>query len=185
MQNAQQATSTTKPTVKYVRDSLEFHVYEGKTIYAKVMTVDHPHLGSAEVATSTVIKQNDDGSFETRNTIYVPTDEIILVDCGDHLLPDGHHAWIAAGRTTLRLKHVKNAQGNRVLEVEFYKTGQEMDDPFHTIGIEDDIDNPDTDEPQTHDESALAAKAMITALFGEEAGQEFLAAVSAASDEQE
>lgn len=44
--------------------------------FARVYALNHPHLGCDIVRTSEVIKQNDDGSFETRNTRYVPASHI-------------------------------------------------------------------------------------------------------------
>lgn len=40
--------------------------------YARVYGLDHPYLGRDIISTSEVLKVNDDGSFETRNTLYVP-----------------------------------------------------------------------------------------------------------------
>ena len=43
--------------------------------YASVFAEDHPRLGREWVITSLVVKKNEDGSFETMNTIYVPVKE--------------------------------------------------------------------------------------------------------------
>lgn len=40
---------------------------------AYVRTVNHYVWGQDEVRTSSIVKKNDDGSFETLNTIYKPT----------------------------------------------------------------------------------------------------------------
>lgn len=40
---------------------------------AFLAALDHPTLGQRLVRTSRVLKKNDDGSFETLNTIYKPT----------------------------------------------------------------------------------------------------------------
>lgn len=42
---------------------------------ADVFAVDHPILGMQRVRTSIVLKVNDDGSFETLNTRYVPVED--------------------------------------------------------------------------------------------------------------
>ena len=39
---------------------------------ASVYALDHPRLGRGTVRTSAVLKINEDGSFETLNTIYTP-----------------------------------------------------------------------------------------------------------------
>jgi len=39
---------------------------------AHVYALDHPRLGRQHVRTSEVLHKFDDGSFETRNTIYKP-----------------------------------------------------------------------------------------------------------------
>lgn len=43
--------------------------------YANVYAMNHPILGEDLVRTSIVIKKNDDGSFETLNTVYQPVKE--------------------------------------------------------------------------------------------------------------
>jgi hypothetical protein len=48
---------------------------EGCYEKAIVFGLDHPILGRDTIHTSIVIKKNDDGSFETLNTLYVPTEE--------------------------------------------------------------------------------------------------------------
>ncbi len=45
---------------------------EGCYEKAVVFGLDHPLLGSDTIHTSIVVKKNDDGSFETLNTLYVP-----------------------------------------------------------------------------------------------------------------
>lgn len=42
---------------------------------ARVYALDHPRLGQTSVVTSPVLKHNEDGSFETANTIYKPYTE--------------------------------------------------------------------------------------------------------------
>lgn len=48
---------------------------EGYVEYARVFGLDHPILGTDTIRTSIVVKKHDDGSFETLNTLYVPTEE--------------------------------------------------------------------------------------------------------------
>jgi len=48
---------------------------EGYVEYARVFGLDHPVLGADDIRTSIVLKKNDDGSFETMNTLYVPDKE--------------------------------------------------------------------------------------------------------------
>lgn len=62
----------TKPTVHFtgkpVWDTKMFPGYE----VAHVKTIDHYTWGRNEVRTSEVLTKFPDGSFETRNTLYVP-----------------------------------------------------------------------------------------------------------------
>jgi hypothetical protein len=64
-----------KPIVHFKADSLSYvtRFYDGQV--ASVYAWDHPRLGHGWVMTSEVLKKNPDGSFETRNTIYVPAEE--------------------------------------------------------------------------------------------------------------
>lgn len=43
--------------------------------FARVNGLDHPILGATDIRTSIVVKKQDDGSFETLNTVYVPDKE--------------------------------------------------------------------------------------------------------------
>lgn len=76
-----------KPTVRFAGKPIFYHVKlvpmhqrtygkytdeEGYVEYARVYGLDHPILGADDIRTSIVIKKNDDGSFETQNTLYVP-----------------------------------------------------------------------------------------------------------------
>ena len=45
---------------------------EGCYDRAEVYGLDHPLLGRGTLNTSIVVKKNDDGSFETLHTLYVP-----------------------------------------------------------------------------------------------------------------
>jgi hypothetical protein len=60
-----------KPIVKYEESSFELHESHGGT-YAKVWAYDHPRLGEEWVRTSLILRDLDDGGFETMNTIYKP-----------------------------------------------------------------------------------------------------------------
>lgn len=66
-----------KPVVHFA-GTASFHIAPypkedgGEWTYARVYALDHPLLGRDIVRTSEVLKINDDGSFETRNTLYVP-----------------------------------------------------------------------------------------------------------------
>jgi hypothetical protein len=58
-----------KPVVHYL-GSPNFYMFNDQCIRARVFCLNHYRLGCEHVTTSTVIKINDDGSFETLNTIY-------------------------------------------------------------------------------------------------------------------
>ena len=61
-----------KPTVFYTGTALfDTKLFEGHEV-AHVYTTDHYVWGRDKVRTSSVLKKNDDGSFETMNTIYRP-----------------------------------------------------------------------------------------------------------------
>jgi hypothetical protein len=63
-----------KPVVHYIND-VDFHSFEYKgeqVEVARCQAVDHPRLGFGIVHTSQVIKKEEDGTFETLNTIYKP-----------------------------------------------------------------------------------------------------------------
>lgn len=68
-----------KPTFYYVKLPTEHqNAYgqymdeEGYVEYARVDGLDHPVWGADTIRTSIVLKKNDNGSFETMNTLYVP-----------------------------------------------------------------------------------------------------------------
>ena len=65
-------TTKVKPTVRFVGDPefFDYHGQKGKLV-ASVKTLDHPVWGDNIVRTSLVVKKNEDGSFETLNTLYV------------------------------------------------------------------------------------------------------------------
>ncbi len=81
----------TKPTVRFLYEPkfhriqltseelrVEFAKFlddEGCYEKAIVFGLDHPILGRDTIHTSIVVKKNDDGSFETLNTLYVPDKE--------------------------------------------------------------------------------------------------------------
>lgn len=59
-----------KPVVTYTGPASFSSVGECET--ARVYALDHPRLGCCKVYTSHILKHNEDGSFETMNTIYKP-----------------------------------------------------------------------------------------------------------------
>lgn len=63
-----------KPTVHFAGDAdfINYGSFEEPIPVARVYAIDHPILGENFLRTSKVIKKNDDGSFETLNTLYVP-----------------------------------------------------------------------------------------------------------------
>lgn len=63
----------TKPIVRFLGEPI-FDEYPQGTV-AGVHAVDHPILGWQYVRTSLIVQKNDDGSFETLNTIYTPYKE--------------------------------------------------------------------------------------------------------------
>ena len=65
-----------KPVVKYQHDSIIGSLKVGKS--AMIKPIDHasPFVSNTQhVYTSSVVKINADNSFETMNTLYVPTNE--------------------------------------------------------------------------------------------------------------
>lgn len=66
-----------KPTVRYINKAEFVKVPNSKQEYAFVTALDHPVLGYGEVRTSLIVKKMSDGSFETLNTVYVPTKEAL------------------------------------------------------------------------------------------------------------
>ena len=66
-------TQIEKPVVHYLGQP-QYWMWDSKNEVAGLAVVlNHPHLGACpNVRTSTVLKKFDDGSFETRNTMYVP-----------------------------------------------------------------------------------------------------------------
>ena len=68
-------TKTEKPVVHFVGNVVfDTSMFEGHEV-AHVLAVDHYVWGHDHVRTSTVLKKFDDGSFETRNTLYKPLPE--------------------------------------------------------------------------------------------------------------
>lgn len=64
-----------KPEVRfYGEPRFDTEMYPGHEV-AHVRTVDHYVWGRDQVRTSSVLKKFEDGSFETRNTLYVPFKE--------------------------------------------------------------------------------------------------------------
>lgn len=61
-----------KPEVFFIGEPLfDTKMFPGHEV-AHVKTVNHYVWGQDQVRTSSVVKKNDDGSFETLNTIYKP-----------------------------------------------------------------------------------------------------------------
>lgn len=69
-------TQIEKPVVHYLGEP-DYWMWDTKNEVAGLYVVlDHPRLGICpNVRTSTVLKKFPDGSFETRNTVYVPATE--------------------------------------------------------------------------------------------------------------
>lgn len=64
-----------KPTVFFIGNPVwDTEMFKGHEV-AHVKTVNHYVWGTDHVRTSSVLKKNDDGSFETMNTLYVPYTE--------------------------------------------------------------------------------------------------------------
>jgi hypothetical protein len=75
-----QAGIEIKPVVHF-QGNVDFYqvplIDTGETCeVAYLFALDHPRLGCRPVRTSRVLKMNDDGSFETLNTIYKPAPEV-------------------------------------------------------------------------------------------------------------
>lgn len=62
-----------KPTVHYIGNAVftDFGGFE----QASVLAVNHPDLGFEHVKTSAILEKFEDGSFETRNSVYVQLKE--------------------------------------------------------------------------------------------------------------
>lgn len=69
-------TKIEKPVVHFIGEP-HYWMWDAKNEVAGLEVVlDHPHLGACpNVRTSTVKQKFPDGSFETRNTMYVPATE--------------------------------------------------------------------------------------------------------------
>jgi len=65
-----------KPVVKYQHDSIVGSLKVGKSAMIKPIDHSSPYVSNTQhVYTSAIVKVNTDGSFETQNTLYVPTNE--------------------------------------------------------------------------------------------------------------
>lgn len=60
-----------KPIVNFIQHKNNIIVVG---VSALVEAINHPRLGAELVRTSAVLSINDNGSFETRNSIYVPVE---------------------------------------------------------------------------------------------------------------
>lgn len=74
-------TKIEKPVVHFIGEP-HYWMWDAKNEVAGLEVVlDHPYLGSCpNVRTSTVKQKFPDGSFETRNTMYVPATEQMKSD---------------------------------------------------------------------------------------------------------
>jgi hypothetical protein len=62
-----------KPVVYFVGEPYYWMWNETNEVASLQAVLEHPRLGNCpDVRTSTVLQKFDDGSFETRNTIYKP-----------------------------------------------------------------------------------------------------------------
>jgi len=59
-----------KPVVHYINYAV--FGFEGEHEVAEVFALDHPRFGRQRVYTSVIIRKEEDGTFETLNTIYKP-----------------------------------------------------------------------------------------------------------------
>lgn len=76
-----------KPTVRFRKGTGTRTLYRYPSrgdyvIYEGIYALDHPILGEGYVRTSVVLKEFQDGSFETLNTWYFPVDAA-CVELGD------------------------------------------------------------------------------------------------------
>lgn len=74
-------TKIEKPVVHFIGEP-HYWMWDAKNEVASLEVVlDHPRLGVCpNVRTSTVLKKFPNGSFETRNTMYVPATEQMKVE---------------------------------------------------------------------------------------------------------
>ena len=61
-----------KPVVHFIKGTESFYEVGLDMKVARIRALDHPIYGAEIVRTSVIIKEYDDGSFETLNTIYKP-----------------------------------------------------------------------------------------------------------------
>ena len=61
-----------KPVVHFIKGTESFYEAGADMKVARLRALDHPILGAQIVRTSVIVKEHDDGSFETLNTIYKP-----------------------------------------------------------------------------------------------------------------
>jgi hypothetical protein len=68
-----------KPVVHFTGEACFFNWNEEPDLpVASVNALDHPVWGEDIVRTSLIVRKNDDGSFETLNTLYVPVETVAL-----------------------------------------------------------------------------------------------------------
>ena len=61
-----------KPVVHFIKGTEMFYEAGDDMKVARLRAVDHPIWGADIVRTSVIVKEHDDGGFETLNTIYKP-----------------------------------------------------------------------------------------------------------------
>lgn len=85
--------SKDKPVVRYYEGTLEFYQAMDGREHASCWAIDHPDtmILNEWVRTSTVLVKHPNGSFETRNSIYVPTAKPpVETDFSPSVLGGGH-----------------------------------------------------------------------------------------------
>ena len=61
-----------KPVVHFIKGTESFYEAGPDMKMARLRALDHPIYGAEIIRTSLIVKEHDDGSFETLNTIYKP-----------------------------------------------------------------------------------------------------------------
>ena len=61
-----------KPVVHFIKGTESFFDAGPDMKVARLRALNHPTLGAEIIRTSIIVKEHDDGSFETLNTIYKP-----------------------------------------------------------------------------------------------------------------
>lgn len=75
-----------KPVVYFTGEPSYWMWDEKNEVASLEAVIDHPKLGDCrDVRTSTVKQKFDDGSFETRNTIYKPATQEMQDECNERI----------------------------------------------------------------------------------------------------